>query len=93
MNSVDIKKMQQQQIAKMAEVRNLASQDANKDVGSAGLPVQINISFWLSEIALQLARHNELAEVSHGIRPVSTLQDKEMRSLWERIFGHKANDF
>jgi hypothetical protein len=92
MNSGEIRKMQQQQIAKLDEIRKICSSSANNDTTSALVLVAMNEAFWLSEIALQLARHNELAEVSHGIRPVNTLQDPQARSLWERVFGHKANE-
>lgn len=85
MNSGDIKKMQAQQVAKMQDVRNLALENANSDLKSAEILVQLNNGFWLSEIALQLAVGNEL----RGPKAVYYVDEP---SMWEKVFGHKANE-
>ncbi len=82
MKAEDVLGLQRQQARKLRECA--AALEKEKESSSRmqwqRLLTQLQISFWISEVALQLAMLNEKKSVPFGM------------SLWERLFGHKAND-
>lgn len=79
MTSEDIRKAQKEQTAKLHDLLEVIKKNpAGLDTSATTVLTHLDMAFWLSEIALQLA----LLREDKG-KPVSE---------WERVFGHKANE-